>query len=527
MTRALALALLAAGALAPRPASADALDDVRRAGVLRWGADAEGGGPYVYPRDDDPQQVTGFEVELADALARRLGVRAELAQGQWDRMPELLRSRRCDVVLNGYEWSPERAEAMEASIPYYAYELRLLVRRDEAAIVSVDSLPSSRPGSRPKVGVLTGSAAQQWLEQRFGGSVDVIGYDGNTDSMREVETGKLDATLQDTPIAAFYAPRFPRLVAVGEPVGRGFYVVFAREGEARLVRAIDEALADMLRSGEVERILRRYGIWDDAQGEVRAIADAGRFYGLASGGAGLPSIAGPAGAESRPGSEVVGAGARKRGWRVVRDTSWVMLKSAGLTVVLSLLSFPLAIAGGLLIALGRLHGPRWLRVLLAAWVEFLRGTPVMLQLFFIFFFLPEIGIVVPAFGTAILGLAVNYSAYESEIYRAGLQAVPLGQTEAALALGMTHAQALRRVVVPQAVRIVIPPVMNDFIALFKDTSVCSVVTLVELTKRFSVLSQSTQATPELMAMTAVLYLLMSYPLSLASRRLEKRMAGAP
>jgi polar amino acid transport system substrate-binding protein len=144
----------------------------------------------------------------------------------------------------------------------------------------------------------------------------------------------------------------------------------------------------------------------------------------------------------------------------------------------------------------------------------------MLQLYFIFFFLPEVGINVPAFFTAIIGLSVNYSAYESEIYRAGLSAVPKGQMEAALALGMSRPLALRRIIVPQAVRIVVPPVVNDFIALFKDTSVCSVVTLVELTKRFSVLSQSTQATTELMAITAVLYLAMSYPLSLLSKRLE-------
>jgi polar amino acid transport system substrate-binding protein len=147
----------------------------------------------------------------------------------------------------------------------------------------------------------------------------------------------------------------------------------------------------------------------------------------------------------------------------------------------------------------------------------------MLQLYFLFFFLPELGVALPAFWTGILGLAVNYSAYEAEIYRAGLQAIPRGQMEAALSLGMSRAMALRRIIVPQAVRIVIPPVVNDYIALFKDTSVCSVVTIVELTKRFSVLSMSTQATIELMAMTAVLYLLMSYPMSVVSGRIEKRL----
>jgi polar amino acid transport system substrate-binding protein len=194
-----------------------------------------------------------------------------------------------------------------------------------------------------------------------------------------------------------------------------------------------------------------------------------------------------------------------------------------MTVVLAVLSFPLAILLGLLVALGRLYGPSWLRLPLTAYVEFLRGTPVMLQLYFIFFFLPEVGVKIPAFWTGILGLAINYSAYESEIYRAGLQAIPKGQMEAALSLGMSRVLALRRIIVPQAVRIVIPPVVNDFIALFKDTSVCSVVTIVELTKRFSVLSMSTQATVELMGLTALLYLMMSYPMSLVSRRIETRL----
>ncbi len=178
---------------------------------------------------------------------------------------------------------------------------------------------------------------------------------------------------------------------------------------------------------------------------------------------------------------------------------------------------------GLVIAIGRLYGPAVVRAPLTAYVEFLRGTPLMLQLYFVFFFLPEIGIAIPAFWTAIVGLAINYSAYESEIYRAGLQAIPRGQMEAALSLGMSRPTAIRRILVPQAVRLVIPPVVNDFIALFKDTSVCSVVTLVELTKRFSVLSLSTQATIELMLMTAFLYLAMSYPMSLAASSLEKRL----
>ena len=125
--------------------------------------------------------------------------------------------------------------------------------------------------------------------------------------------------------------------------------------------------------------------------------------------------------------------------------------------------------------------------------------------------------------SAVAGLAINYSAYEAEIYRAGLQAIPKGQMEAALSLGMTRNLALRRIIIPQATRIVIPPVTNDFIALFKDTAVCSVITVVELSKEYYIQARNTGAIVELGLLSAFLYLAMSYPLSLLAGRLERRL----
>jgi His/Glu/Gln/Arg/opine family amino acid ABC transporter permease subunit len=517
------LLLLAALALAGvRPALADRLADVRSRGVLQWGGDQEGGGPYVYPRQDDPNQVTGFEVDLANRLAEYLKVRAEFTQGQWDNMPDMLRTGKVDIILNGYELTPERLQLMDATVPYYVYRLQLLARRGDPTYRSWDSLKAGPGRAAAKIGVLTGSAAETYMRRFCNSGSDspscpVISYDGNTDTMREVETGKLDATLEDTPIAAFYAPRFPTLAPIAEPVSEGYYVIYVSKGETALLQALNEAIILMTRNGDLETIYRKYGIWDSAQQQLAGIADAAKFYGYYR----------ASQTEVRPGQApsagVVTTGAPERGWRVVRDYGGVLLQSAGMTVVLSVLSFPLAIVAGLLVAIGRLYGPRWLKAPLGAYVEFLRGTPLMLQLYFIFFFLPDVGIRVPAFWTAILGLAINYSAYESEIYRAGLQAVPRGQMEAALSLGMSRAMSVRRIIAPQAVRMVIPPVVSDFIALYKDTSVCSVITIVELTKRFSVLSMSTQATVELMGMTCVLYMLMSYPVALLSRRLERRL----
>jgi polar amino acid transport system substrate-binding protein len=506
-----------AGLLLPCAASADALADVRKTGRMLWGGDQEGGGPYVFPMENDPSRVTGFEVDLANRIGEYLKVKAEFTQGQWDKMPDMLRTGKIHAIVNGYEFTRERAEIMDATIPYYVYALQLMGRGDNPGIDSWASLRKGAGRARVKIGVLGGSAAEAYARTYCGALCEVVSYEGNTETMREVETGKLGATVEDTPIASFYAPRFRALRRIEKPVQRGYYVIYVKKGETALVAALNEAIVLMVRNGDLERIYRKYGIWDEQQAELADIAGKGRFYGY------FRAADARVEPNRMPAEESVKVDTRKRGWQVVREYSGILIQSAGMTVVLSFLSFPLAILVGLTIAVGRLYGRPWLRLPLTAYVEFLRGTPVMLQLYFIFFFLPEIGVRVPAFWTAILGLAINYSAYESEIYRAGLQAIPKGQMEAALSLGMSRTLALRRIIVPQAVRIVIPPVVNDFIALFKDTSVCSVVTIVELTKRFSVLSMSTQATVELMGMTAVLYLMMSYPMSIVSRRIEKRL----
>jgi polar amino acid transport system substrate-binding protein len=332
---------------------------------------------------------------------------------------------------------------------------------------------------------------------------------------------------------------------VGDAVAPGYYVVYARQGDKALIGAINDAIVDMYRSGDLERIYAPYGMWNADQAQIGEIIEAGQFYGLKKAleapSEGLPEGAPAEGAPAADGAAGGTAGAAvtvatpgpgdaphaaEPAEGKVASFAKILGKSAGMTIFLSITSFPLAILIGLSVAVGRLYGPTWLKLPLTAYVEFLRGTPLMLQLYFIFYFLPEMGITIPAIPTAILGLAINYSAYESEIYRAGLQAIPHGQMEAALSLGMSRPQALRRIIVPQAFRIVIPPVVNDFIAMFKDTSVCSVVTIIELTKQFSVLSRNNVSDLiVLMALTGLFYLLMSYPMSLLARNIEKRLGN--
>ena len=511
----------------------DTLAAAKAAGSLSWGADQEGGAPYIFPSEADQETLIGFEVELADALTKQMGLKIAFQQSQWDALPSMLQARKVDFIMNGYEFMTDRAEAMETSIPYYVYALQLEVRKD-GPIQDWEQLKTAKPdGEKWRFGVLSGSAAEEYLTE-FGGAIEVASYDGVTDAMREVETGKLDATLQDTPIASFYAKDFPNLRFVGEAVAPGYYVVYARKGDRELIDAFNTAFVALYRSGELERIYKNYGMWNADQAELAAIIDSGKFYGLAAAlteapvaevaSADDPSAAPPeaTAAAVAPPPPV----AEKSKLENAADYARLLGTASLMTVFLSLVSFPLAIAIGLSVAIGRLYGPGWIKLPLTAYVEFLRGTPLMLQLYFIFYFLPELGIIIPAIPTAIIGLAINYSAYESEIYRAGLQAIPGGQMEAALSLGMSRPQALQRIIVPQAFRIVIPPVVNDFIAMFKDTSVCSVVTIVELTKQFSVLSRNNVSDlVVLMGFTGLFYLLMSYPMSLVARKIEASLGN--
>ena len=181
----------------------------------------------------------------------------------------------------------------------------------------------------------------------------------------------------------------------------------------------------------------------------------------------------------------------------------------------------LAVALGMPIALMRLYGPTPVRWLAVIYVEFFRGIPVLLLLFFLYFVLGSAWHV-DAFSTAVFGFGLNYAAYEAEIYRAAVGAVPLGQWEAAASLGMSRALTFRRIILPQALRIILPPMTSDFVALFKDTSVVSVIAVAELTKRYQTAAQSSLKYVELGLMTAALYLIMSVPLGFLSRWLEKR-----
>ena len=207
------------------------------------------------------------------------------------------------------------------------------------------------------------------------------------------------------------------------------------------------------------------------------------------------------------------------------DSFWPLL-SAGLifTVPLTLITFVLGIVLGLSVALARLYGPAPLVMLVRFYVWLIRGTPLLVQLFLIFYGLPSAGIVLDAFTAAVIGFTLNIGAYSSEIIRATLAAIPKGQWEAAYSIGMNWPQVMWRVILPQAARIAVPPLSNTFISLVKDTSLAAAVTVPELFQAAQRLASVTYEPLILYIETALIYLMFSSVLSTLQDRLEQRLA---
>jgi polar amino acid transport system substrate-binding protein len=219
----------------------------------------------------------------------------------------------------------------------------------------------------------------------------------------------------------------------------------------------------------------------------------------------------------------------KSGWRVrlERYVGFIpqLIRAAWLTLLVSLSAMVLAVALGLVLALVRLYGPTPLAWIATCYVEIVRGTPLLIQVLLIFYGLPQCGISLTPFVAGVISLGMNYAAYEAENYRAGLQSVAFGQTEAALALNMTHAQALRYVVMPQAFRLVMPVMTNDFISLLKDSSLVSVITLTELTQTYIRLSSTYFDYFGTGLMVGLAYLLLGLPFVRLARLAERRLAS--
>lgn len=468
---------------------------------LRWAGDPEGGAPFVEADPNDPNKLTGFDVEIAELIARGLKRTPRFLFVPYGSIDQAIERGTAEIGLSGMEDTPTRRAAMATTIPYYAFREVLAVRDVDAG--RFRSLGDLRGG---RVGTLGGTIAYEILlqgERHYG--LQAVSYDDDVHPYSDLLLGRVDAVLLDNVLAERRRKSMPGITVQPDAVAMGHYVgvLAARNGPLR--DSVDEILRGAMRDGALEAMFRKWGVWNDDQPALYASLVARKA---------VPAVT-IAGSDQQIGIATMSR--RDATLRYVPS----LVKAAGVTLVLTCLAMAIAVTLGVLIASGRVYGTGPVRLALTGYVELMRGTPVLLQLFVIYYGLASV-VKLPAFLAALAGLALNYAAYESEIYRGALEAVPNGQLEAARTLGLTERQVLRLVRGPQAFRLALAPMTNDFVALLKDSSLVSVLTVVELTKQTQIFATNLGSWVIPGTLCAAMYLVMSLPLGALARRLEER-----
>lgn len=473
---------------------APVLSQAQEPSALRWGGDAEGGAPFVEADPSDPSRVVGFDVEVAQLLAVELGRSAQFIQVGFTSIDASANRGDFDIGLSGIEDSPARRTRLAVTIPYYEFREILTVRQtDRERYRTLGELRGRR------IATLGGTLAYDLLvkAQSEQGVIPVT-YEDDVHPYSDLALGRVDAVVLDEVLARRGIRQNGTLVNQPATLGVGHYVGVLAPTRAALRDRMDVILREAMRDGRLESIFRRWNMWN---------ADQPRLYArLIAPAKDVPVDESPVPAE--------------RLWDATRRYLPALLRATAITVVLSCLAMAMAVALGVAIASGRVYGNAALRVALTAYVEVIRGTPLLLQLFVLYFGLASI-VQLPAFLAALIGLGLNYAAYESEIYRSALEAVPVGQLDAARTLGFSRHQTLLLVRGPQAFRLALAPMTNDFVALLKDSSLVSVITVVELTKETSIFAANIGSWVLPGALCAAMYLALSLPLARVARHIEK------
>jgi polar amino acid transport system substrate-binding protein len=466
--------------------------------ALRWAADPDSNAPYTFYASGN--ELTGFEYEIINAVARRMGRRAEFVQNDWNGLIPGLHRGLYDCVICGIEITPEKAGEVNFSTPYYFTFEQFVGRRGAPPLASLDQLRGRN------IGTLDQTAALQMLENTPG--VIAKTYDQELNAYQDIVNGRLFGVLLDYPIAKYYAAPDPELQFSGPPFGRIAYGVAVDKGNTTLQNDINRALHDLITSGELRAILSRWGLWTETVAQA------------------FDESAAPSAPDSEYQKFVSAQISKANLWSRLQSyvaAGPLLRRAALLTLGVSLASMAVAVAVGFLLAVFRVFGPLPVRWLATAYVEVMRGTPLLIQLLFIFYGLPNIGVRLSPYAASVLGLGLNYAASEAEVYRAGLLSVPGGQWLAAYALGLTRFKALRLVIVPQAIRLILPPLTNDFIALLKDSSLVSALTMLELTGAYNRLATQSFDYFGTGLLVAFLYLLLGLPFARLARSMEEKL----
>ncbi|EGD53743.1 ABC transporter permease subunit [Gordonia neofelifaecis] len=472
----LAVLFAVAGLLSACGGSDDRFGD-NGGGVLRVGTE----GTYAPFSFHDPAtgQLSGYDVDVANAVAKQMGMRAEFVEAPWDSLFAALGADRFDVVANQVTVTPERQAKYALSTPYAIGEGVVVTRSDDDSIRSVDDL-----GGR----TVAQTATSNWTQVAKDAGADVQTVEGFTQAITLLRQGRVDATVNDSiAVYAYLAETGDTSVKIAAKTGQTSEQAFAANKGSPLIPKINDALEKLRNDGTLTAISQKY-LKADASG-------------------------------SSPGEPQ-----QQNTWQLVARNLWPMAKATITTTIpLAAVSFAIGLVIALLVALARMADNRVLAWIARAYISIIRGTPLLVQLFIIFYALPELGFKVPPLPAAAIAFSLNVGGYAAEIIRSAIMSVPKGQSEAAQTIGMSYATTMRRIILPQAARIAVPGLSNTLISLVKDTSLASTILVTELLRVAQIAAAPTFEFFALYMTAAVYYWIVCLALSLLQGALETRL----
>lgn len=418
-------------------------------------------------------KFAGFDIDLGNAVAREMGRRPRWVNCGFDGIFAALQSGKFDLVISAVTITEDRSRSLGFSLPYYTAGQALACRKNGSRYETLEQLKDRM------VGIQINTTAREVLRKRPG--VNIREYNSIDLALLDLQNGNLDAVMTDAPVLKWMLHRgYGQLALSGSLFTEEHYGIATRKEDAALLREVNRALLVLEERGELARIHARW--FGDRE-------------------------------SSREGTT---------GRLLVSRVLPALARAALVTIQLTLLSLVLGLPVGLLMALLRLSHRRWLSLPATVYVEVIRGTPLLVQLFSVYYVLPSLGVQLGQWPAALLAFSVNSSAYVAEIFRAGIRSLDVGQMEAARSLGMSYAMAMRLVILPQATRRVLPPLTNEAIALLKDTSLVSVIALVELTREGQQLTGTLAMPMAIWPMVGLAYLILTLPLTRLAGLLESR-----
>lgn len=435
--------------------------------------------PFEFQNEDN--EYVGIDVDLMNRAAELQGFNIEFNFIGFSGALQALDGNQADGMIAGMTITDERRQSYDFSDSYFESGIQIAVKEGNDSINSYEDLDGKTVGAK------VGTESADFLianEEKYGYSIKY--YDAADQLYAAVNGGQIDAMMDDYPVIGYAISQGQKLVTPIEKESGGQYGFAVKKGQnPELIQMFNEALKEMKRTGEYDQIINKY-IEDGSATEKRV--DESTITGLIS------------------------------------NNYNVLLKGLWNTLLLALISFALALVIGIIFGLFSVAPIKALRVFAGIYVDIIRGIPMMVLAFFIFFGLSDaIGITIPDFAAGVITLTLNASAYIAEIVRGGINAVPKGQMEASRSLGMTYTRTMQKIILPQAIKIMIPSFVNQFVISLKDTTIISVIGVVELLQTGKIIVARTTQSTYVYLIIAIIYLVVITALTKLAKVLEKKV----